>query len=648
VGLTPLALALAAAAASDGLGAPELHRLDRLPRFRESVYVGSVSSYDRSGGNDDGFSGRYSFVRREDEALVLADLKGPGFIYRVHTPTPTDDLLELYLDGESDPSIRLPFRQLFTGERSPFLAPLVGSGAGGNYSYVPIAYRTSCKVVLRARTLQFYQINYATYPEGTPVPSWDTGVADELEPARGLWSSAGEDVHRYTTPPGAVVTPRRVVKSLAPGEATTLFDLRDPGRIVGLRLRPAAAFTGPARSIVLRIFWDDSTRPAVEVPVGDFFGYSFGEPATRSILVGTSGETNYAYFPMPFDRAARVELVAEGTNGAIEVEAELLFAPVPRAPDEGKFYAVWRRENPTTMGKPFTFVRARGRGHVVGAILQAQGPEAGHTRFFEGDDVAVLDGKLAIHGTGSEDFFNGGWYDVAGRWDRRISFPVSGSLDYKKHLGRTGAYRLLLSDAYPYRESIDFTIEHAPEGNDITTDYTAVTFLYSAEAPTDLSPLPPVSERRVRDIDRVVFSPGWNVPIRASSLEDAVLAKKVEEIGGEEVRMLSLKATGEDIFGPHHVAFELEVPSAGRYRVLLEGVLGPEQGRVRLYRDENPLGEAVDLFAAERSKSGPLSLGEVDLDAGVNVLFFRSAGKSARSRGIGLDLVTIVLERVSQ
>ena len=34
-------------------GVEELHRLDALPTFRRSAKVGSVSSYDRAGGNDD-------------------------------------------------------------------------------------------------------------------------------------------------------------------------------------------------------------------------------------------------------------------------------------------------------------------------------------------------------------------------------------------------------------------------------------------------------------------------------------------------------------------------------------------------------------------------------------------------------------------
>jgi hypothetical protein len=56
------------------VGIEELARLDLLPRLKQSVKVGLVSSYDRSGGNDDGFSGKYSFIRKETGGLVIADL----------------------------------------------------------------------------------------------------------------------------------------------------------------------------------------------------------------------------------------------------------------------------------------------------------------------------------------------------------------------------------------------------------------------------------------------------------------------------------------------------------------------------------------------------------------------------------------------
>ncbi|MHC4495595.1 MAG: hypothetical protein ACYSYM_07215, partial [Planctomycetota bacterium] len=96
-------------------GIQELYRIDRLAALKESIKVASVSSYDRTGGNNDGFGGQYSFVRKEEDGLVLADLQGPGVIYRIWTPTPTDDMLEFYFDGESEPSIRVKFRELFLG-----------------------------------------------------------------------------------------------------------------------------------------------------------------------------------------------------------------------------------------------------------------------------------------------------------------------------------------------------------------------------------------------------------------------------------------------------------------------------------------------------------------------------------------------------
>jgi len=113
------------------VGLEELTRLDLLPRLKHATKVGMFSSYDREGGNDDGFNGTYSFLRKqEDGGLVLAELDGPGVLTRIWTPTPTDDDFEFYFDGEEEPRLTIPFRQLFTGERHPFVEPLSGFGAG--------------------------------------------------------------------------------------------------------------------------------------------------------------------------------------------------------------------------------------------------------------------------------------------------------------------------------------------------------------------------------------------------------------------------------------------------------------------------------------------------------------------------------------
>jgi len=139
-------------APSSAIGPEELWRIDLLSRLRTGVKVGCVSSYDRSGDNDDGFSGAYSFIRKEEGGLVIADLQGPGVITRIHLPSPTDEMIEFYFDGESSPRIRRMIPELFNGTHAPFLSPLVGAGVGGRYSYVPLPFERSCKILVKTGT----------------------------------------------------------------------------------------------------------------------------------------------------------------------------------------------------------------------------------------------------------------------------------------------------------------------------------------------------------------------------------------------------------------------------------------------------------------------------------------------------------------
>ena len=637
------------------IGIDELARLDLLPQLRRSVRTGLVSSYDRSGGNDDGFSGRYSFVRKEPGGLVLADLEGPGAIYRIHTPTPTDDVVEFYFDGEAAPRLALPLNRLFDGTRPPFIAPLSATAAGGSTSYLPLTYARSCKVLLKAETFQFYDINYAVFPPGTAVETFvdppPAAFMARVEKAAALLRRAGSDISRDLAPAGAAVAARTVRARVEPGATAVLYETKKPGRIVGLRLGPASALAGPGRDILLRATWDGAAEPAIDVPAGDLFGYSFGEPAARSLLLGTADDgVDYLYVPMPFDRSARVEIVSEREPGgaAADIVAEIVTAAAGKRPDEGRFYARWRRENPCAPGRPYTYLRTEGRGHVVGTILQAQGLEPGHTYYFEGDDRAVIDGRLAVPGTGSEDSFNGGWYDVPGRWETRTSLPLSGCLDYKKPQGRTGGYRFTLTDAYGYAQSIDYTIEHGGEGNAVPADYASVVLFYAQDPPAAAEPLPPAAARRVAGLDRIVFVPGWNVPLHTTSLQNATWTKQSLAVGKDRVRVLSMRTSGGDVFGPHHVSFVCDLPEAGTYRVSVKAVLGPDQGRLRLFERDRPAGRAVDLYALERSVGGPFALGEFAMRRGENILYFHLEGADPRSTGLGFDLAEIVFERLGR
>jgi hypothetical protein len=362
------------------------------------------------------------------------------------------------------------------------------------------------------------------------------------------------------------------------------------------------------------------------------------------LLAGVTRDTGYLWFPMPFDRSARIELVQAADGPTRTIHAEVVVAARRRQPDEGRFYAIWRRENPTAPGQPFTFVRSAGRGHVVGVILHAQGRGTDGTAFFEGDDRVVIDGDTVVAGTGSEDAFNGGWYDVPGRWDARRSLPLSGSLGYSNPLARTGGYRFFLGDAYAFRDRIDFTIEHGEDlGNTIATDHSAVTFLYAMTPPTWASTPFTAENRRPQPPDRITLNPGWSAPIAFFSTQHATLTKRPERGIG---RSLGFVGDSTPDFGRHVLSLVAPIPVAGRYRVSILPVLGPAQGTVQLLLDDQPTGRPLDTRAEVRQAGAVTTLGELELEEGEAAIHLRIVPSLPGTQRAALDLIRVVLERV--
>jgi D-arabinan exo alpha-(1,3)/(1,5)-arabinofuranosidase (non-reducing end) len=172
---------------------------------------------------------------------------------------------------------------------------------------------------------------------------------------------------------------------------------------------------------------------------------------------------------------------------------------------EGKFYAHWKSNRLAPMDPPHIILNATGRGHYVGTLLQAQGLTPGMTSFFEGDDSTATDGHFRIHGTGSEDYFNGGWYACPDRWDSRQSLPIHGALDYSLPFCRTGGYRLYLSDKIPFEKSIYQSIEHGLDAQGLLADYTSVSFYYCDHGGSEKTPTN--EQTRVYEPDTLMMYP---------------------------------------------------------------------------------------------------------------------------------------------
>jgi hypothetical protein len=170
-------------------------------------------------------------------------------------------------------------------------------------------------------------------------------------------------------------------------------------------------------------------------------------------------------------------------------------------------------------------------------------------------------------------------------------------------------------------------------------------YLYAETPPAGAGTILPLARRKVADPARLVFNPGWYMPIHSFSAQNATLARKEERIGNDPVRYLSLRAHDEDVFGAHHVSLLCDVPAAGRYRVTAEVLEGPEAGILQLFQQEHTRGEPVDLYAPTRARRKPFVLGDLDLHEGMNQVFLKVVGKNPMATSEGLDLITLILEK---
>ena len=294
-----------------------------LPSYENNTTVAQVSTYDTTGGNNDGFNGTYSFVRRNpDSSLVIFDIKGSGVINRIWTPTATTDTFDFYIDDGFRPSLSIAFSDLFSGKVFPFTAPLCGNALGGSYCYFPILFNKSCRIVVRAKKIQFHQIQYRLYPPGTTAKSFQgTLSADEkniLQNVNALWSytRTNPGLVKIFAGEGSQLFQQNI--SIKPGETKTVFNIEKGGRITGLSFETGNHII-PGKNVDIKITWDKEKNPAVYCPLVDFFGYAFGKPSMQSLLSGYSDGINYCYYPMPFDRSAKIELIYRKSDSSTAI-----------------------------------------------------------------------------------------------------------------------------------------------------------------------------------------------------------------------------------------------------------------------------------------------------------------------------------------
>lgn len=458
-----------------------------------------------------------------------------------------------------------------------------------------------------------------------------------------------------------------------PGENLLLADLRGPGEIRHLWFTLASADRRYPRSVVLRIFWDNATVPAVETPIGDFFAAGNGMRANVDsipVSVSSYGRALNCYWRMPFGERAVIEVANEGTE-RVTVYFQADWLALPDLPAEAlRFHARYRQSYPAEPFQPYVVFDGVGAGHYVGTVYSSQNLLANW--FGEADDRFYVDGESvpSIVGTGTEDYFNDAWnLRLHSHGRRGVTI-----CETKGEERRITAYRWHLDDAITYRTGLRVEMERRsyvlvpdpetgrPRQYDFRyrPDYvSSVAFWYQPGTMERRWPFPSLAERQLPEI--------W--------VEPAQMADEAATSPGITGRRAANRTCHQKVFyylrndAPGGwVEFPFTVEREGRYAVSAFQSLFGEYGvwRVSLIgpAGEQVLDDGLDFWdsLAAREENWPenwhhgttveTKLGEVRLGAGAYRVRFECVGSNPLSRhpetgafgqgySLGLDAVNL-------
>jgi hypothetical protein len=295
-------------------------------------------------------------------------------------------------------------------------------------------------------------------------------------------------------------------RPLPAGQSLTLLDDDGPGQVSHIWITIASDEQYHLKRIVLRMYWDGESMPSVEAPVGDFFGLGLGDYflyQSIPLAVGADNALN-CFFPMPFQKHARITLTNEGQRKAGSVYWNIDYRAYHSAlpADTLYFHAQYGQAAPNQAhpgnkfnldGKDnYVWMEAKGRGHFVGVTMSVL--ENADGWWGEGDDMFFIDGEKlpSINGTGSEDYFLGAW-DFGGK---PFSYGLFGApqVGPERQGSRWSVYRFHLDSPITFTKSLRATIEHG-HANDRGDNYYSVAYWYQSEPHAPFPPLPPVDAR---------------------------------------------------------------------------------------------------------------------------------------------------------
>ena len=223
------------------------------------------------------------------------------------------------------------------------------------------------------------------------------------------------------------------------------------------------------RRLIIRMYWDGSETPSVEVPMGDFFAsaehQNYAQLTSLPVCVNPKRAFN-CYWDMPFYKNCRITVENQHSdNVMMYYQVDYVMGDVPEGC--GYFHAQFRRVNPLTYKECYTILdNVEGRGHYVGTYLFWGVNNNGW--WGEGEIKFYMDGDKdypTICGTGTEDYFCGSWnFDIGGKY-QEFCTPYAGLSKVIRPDGlyssqqRFSMYRWHICDPIHFKKDLKVTIQ---------------------------------------------------------------------------------------------------------------------------------------------------------------------------------------------
>jgi hypothetical protein len=259
------------------------------------------------------------------------------------------------------------------------------------------------------------------------------------------------------------------------------------------------------REVILRIYFDGQAMPYVESPLSDFFGVMHnlanpGEPyVINTPFLDVKPKNGFtSFFPMPFARSARIEVVGGRKNTNLYYMIDWHEYPGREFKEAMRFCARWRRESPVRdYQDDFIMLDADGPGRLVGFTYGVDMRQSRQQMRWShaGADSIYLDGEgdqpAYLRGIGGEDTFGTsfGGADYKPQSALFADMPYFIQKDEAGDMQKLAAYRFYVHDSICFHDSIHMRFANRAH------DVSSTVYWYSAKPVRPFFTMPPVEKR---------------------------------------------------------------------------------------------------------------------------------------------------------